>query len=164
MAYAADVVKRNLIGDFLGGFSATPTYAPIVKGLVQLDENPNPKVDKTPFTNNTGSPSSDITWYEPVFPFDIQMRTSETVTMALVSVFRDRKTGDDAKFYLVRVDFYDAATEGAYPARRMKVSAEISSVEAAGNEIVRIKGNFHQDGDHTDGTLNPTAPVTFSAA
>ena len=163
MAYDADVVTRNFIGDFLSPISETPAYSLMGKGFVSLNENPNAKIDKTPFINNTNSTGT-ITGYEPVFPFDVQMRTSETATMALVSVYRNRKIGEDAEFYLVRVDLFETPASSAYPARRFRVAAEISSVEGAGLEIVRIKGNLHQVDDAVEGTFNPTTKAFTAAA
>jgi len=156
------IVTRNLLGDYLSPASGAAAYTLMGSGVVQLDENANPKIDKTPFVNNSSS-SGVVTGYEPEFPFDAQMRTGETATMALASVMRDRKTGADAEFYYVRADLYKAPTEGAYPARKFLVCAQVTGTSAAGLEIVRIKGNLIQIGDHVDGTFNPTTKAFVAA-
>lgn len=155
------VVTRNFFGDYLSDVSETPSYSLMGLGVVQVDESPNAKVDKTPFVNNTNSTGT-ITGYEPVFPFDAQMRTGETATMKLVGIARDRKVGADAELYYIRADLYKAAVESKYPARRFKVAVEVTSIEGAGTEIVHIKGNLHQVGDATEGDFNPTT-LAFTA-
>jgi hypothetical protein len=82
--------------------------------------------------------------------------------MSLVSVGEDRKTGADAEFYYVRVNLYETATEGAYPARRIKVCAKVDSITGAGLEIVRVKGSFIEI-ECVSGTFNPTTKAFVAA-
>lgn len=155
-------IRRHLLGDYLSPASGTAAYTLMGVGVVQLDENANPKVEKTPFVNNEKTPNSSVTGYEPEFPFDAQMRSGETATMALVGVLQDRKTGADAEFLYVRVNLFETATEGAYPARRIKVCAKVDSISGAGLEIVHVKGSFIEN-ECVSGTFNPTTK-TFVAA
>lgn len=155
-------IRRHLLGDYLSPASGTAAYALMGLGVVQLDENANPKIDKTAFINNEKTPSASVVGYEPEFPFDAQMRSGETATMSLVSVGEDRKTGADAEFYYVRVNLYETATEGAYPARRIKVCAKVDSITGAGLEIVRVKGSFIEI-ECVSGTFNPTTKAFVAA-
>ena len=162
MAYDAATVTRNYLGDYLSIVSETPSYSLMGLGVVQVDENPAAKVDKTPFVNNTNATGT-ITGYERTFPFDVQMRTGEAAIMSILAIAHDSEVGADAERYYVRMDGYVTPTTGAYPARRFKVAVEVTSVEGAGTEIVRIKGTFHQVGDATAGTFNPTT-LAFTAS
>ena len=63
----------------------------------------------------------------------------------------------------MRVDLFDAATSGAYKARKFRVAVEITSISGAGNEIVKVSGSLHQIGDAVQGTFNPTTR-TFTAS
>lgn len=155
MAYEVGTVTRNYLGDYLAAVSETPTYYLMGLGVVQVDEQLNPKMDKTPFVNNTNV-SGTITGYERTFPFDVQLRTGEGATMLIEDIVRNGRIGDAAQLYYVRADLYTTPTGDAYPARRFKVALEVTSIEGAGTEIVHIKGNFHQVGDPTAGTLDPT--------
>lgn len=151
---------RNYIGDYLSAISPV-AYKLMGAGVVQVDESPNTKIDKTAFVNNANSTGT-VTGYERVFPFDVQMRTGEAATMLLVAIGRDSKTGSDAELFYVRADLYKEVSGGKYPARSFRVTAEITSIEAQGTEIVRIKGNFHQYGDYIEGDFNPTT-LAFTA-
>jgi len=155
MAYEVGTVTRNYLGDYLAAVSETPTWYLMGLGVVQVDESPNPKLDKTAFVN-TINVGADVTGYARVFPFDVQLRTGEGAAMLLVGIYRDSKIGSDAELLYVRGDLYVTPTGDLYPARKFTVAAEVTSVEAMGTEIVRIKGNFHQVGDQIEGTIDPT--------
>lgn len=161
MSYAIPTVTRNYLGDYLSAVSETPSYALMGLGVVQVDETPGAKVDKTPFVNNT-SASGTITGYERTFPFDVQLRTGEAAIMKLYDIARGSLIGSNAELYYVRADLFETAVTGAYSARRFKVAVEVTSVEGAGTEIMHIKGTFHQVGDYTEGTFNPTT-LAFTA-
>lgn len=165
MAYEVGTVTRNYVGDYLSAVSESPTYYLMGLGVVQVDEQLNPKMDKTPFVNNTNV-SGTITGYERTFPFDVQLRTGEGATMLIENILRTGAIGDAAELYYVRADLYVTPTGTApsevYPARRFKVALEVTSIEGAGTEIVHIKGNFHQVGDPTTGTLDPSGTITFA--
>jgi len=162
MAYEVGTVTRNYLGDYLAAVSETPTYYLMGLGVVQVDEQLNPKMDKTPFVNNINV-SGTVTSYERTFPFDVQLRTGEGATMLIEDIVRNSRIGSAAELYYVRADLYVTPTTGdEYPARRFKVAVEVTSIEGAGTEIVHIKGNFHQVGDPTAGTLDPTGTITFA--
>ena len=58
-----------------------------------------------------------------------------TSIMALYKVGRDHLTGSNAEFDYVRVDLFDKETEGAYPARKFRVAAEISDFAGEGGAV-----------------------------
>lgn len=155
MAYSIATVTRNYYGDYLSAVSESPSYALMGLGVVQVDENPGAKIDKTPFVNNINTTGT-ITGYERTFPFDVQLRTGEAAIMKLYDIYRGSEIGADAELYYVRADLFETPVTSTYQARRFKVAVEVTSVEGAGMEIIHIKGNFHQVGDYTEGTFNPT--------
>ena len=155
MAYGVATVTRNYLGDYLSAVSETPSYALMGLGVVQVDENPGAKIDKTPFVNNI-STTGTITGYERTFPFDVQLRTGEAAIMKLYDIARGSLTGSSAELYYVRADLFETPVTSTYSARRFKVAVEVTSIEGAGTEILHIKGTFHQVGDYTEGTFNPT--------
>ena len=151
MAYEVGTVTRNYLGDYLSAVVDPEVYSLLGLGVVQIDESLNPKLDKTPFVNNINV-SGTVTGYERTFPFDAQLRSGETAIMMLHDISRTSKIGTEAELYYTRVDLYETpGVDGLYPARRFKVAVEISSIEGAGTEIVRVKGNMHQIGDATEG-------------
>lgn len=159
MADAA-TVTRNLIGDYMSAVS--PVAFTPMGFAIQIDENPNPKMDETPFTNNTIK-SSSVVGYERTFPFDLQLRTSQAATLLLLDIARNDRIGAAAQVYYVRADLYKAPVLSAYPARKFLLTVEVTSLnEGAGMEIVHIKGNFHQCGAAVEGDYNPTTN-TFTA-
>lgn len=162
MAYDVATVTRNYLGDYLSAVSETPSYSLMGLGVVQVDENPSAKVDKTPFVNNTNATGT-ITGYERTFPFDVQMRTGEAAIMLISDIPENDSVGADAELYYVRANLYVTPTTGTYPAKRYKVAVEVTSKEGAGTEIVHVKGTFHQVGDATVGTFNPTT-LAFTAS
>ena len=156
-------VIRYMIGDYLGITSgSTTTYHLLGTGVNTLDENPAAKVDKTAFINDK-SASGTITGYENSFSFDTQFISDDDAINAIYEVARDQKTGTDAEFDYVRVDLYEEAVSGAYPARKFRVACEVTGVTGAGAEIVKVAGNLHQVGDFVEGTFNPSTK-TFTAA
>ena len=68
---------------------------------------------------------------------------------------RNRRTGVDAEFDYYRVDLFESQ-RGAnlYPARKMRVSNEVSSFEGEGGAEITVSGNLNQIGNHVDGVFN----------
>lgn len=162
MAYEAVTVKRHLVGDYLAAVSDTPVWYHMGKGTVQVDENPNPVVDKTVFVDDTVA-GGEITGYGRVFPFDVQMRTTSSAAMLLNAIYRGDKTDDDAQLLYVRADLYVTPSGDAlYPARKFPVTVKVSSITGAGLEIVRIKGEMIQNGATVYGTMDITGTLTFA--
>lgn len=156
-------VIRHQIADYLNTApSGEAAYSLMGTGYTALDENPSAKVDNTAYVSDKAS-SATITGYENSFKFDSQLISDDATIAYLYSIGRDQKTGSDAETDYVRVDLFDAATSGAYKARKFRVAVEISSISGAGNEIVKVSGSLHQIGDAVQGTFNPTTK-TFTAS
>ena len=157
-------VIRYLIADYLntaGSGTETAAYSLMGTGFNTLDENPTAKVDKTAYINDR-SASGSITGYENVFPFDTQLIADDGAIKFIYDIARNQKTGSDAETDYVRVELFETAAEGAYPARKFRVAVEVTGVSGAGTEIVKVAGNLHQVGNFQEGTFNP-ATKTFTA-
>lgn len=149
-------VIRYQVADYLNtAVSGDPDYALMGVGFNTLDENPAAKVDKTAYINDK-SASGSITGYENTFPFDTQLISDDAAIAFIYDVARNQKTGSDAETDYVRVELFEDAVSGAYPARKFRVAVEVTGITGQGTEIMKVAGNLHQVGDFTDGTFNPT--------
>lgn len=156
-------VMRYMIADYLNtGTAAEAAYSLMGTGFLTLDENPAAKMDTTAYINNK-SASGTVTGYETTFPFDTQFITDEAAVAKLYEIARGQKTGTEAELDYIRVDLYETAVSGAYPARKFRVAVEVTGITGAGTEIVKVAGNLHQVGDFTEGTFN-TSTKAFTAA
>lgn len=154
-------VQRNMIADYLDVSAAnTPKYALMGAGFTSLDENPGAQTETKVYINDRSS-STTIKSYETQFPFESELIADEDAIMALYKVGRNHLTGADAEFDYVRVDLYETPTEGAYPARKFKVAAEISDFSGGGGETIVVSGNLNAVGDPIDGTFD-TKTKTFT--
>lgn len=155
-------VIRYMIADYLNtGTDSTETYSMMGAGFTALDENPSAKVDKTAYISDR-SASGSITGYENKFAFDTQLISDDAAVKYLYNVARNQKVGEEAETDYVRVDLYETAESGAYPARKFRVAIEVTGITGAGTEIVRVAGNLHQVGDFVEGTFDP-GTKTFTA-
>ena len=155
-------VMRYMIADYLNtGTSSEEAYSLMGTGFLTLDENPTAKMDSTAYINNK-SASGTVTGYQTTFPFDTQFVSDEAAVKKLYDIARNQKTGTDAEVDYIRVDLYDtAAPEGSYPARKFRVSVEVTGITGAGTEIMKVAGNLHQVGDFVEGSFN-TKTRTFT--
>lgn len=149
-------VIRHHIADYLAPVagSGSETYALMGVGFSAMDEQPSAKVDKSAFINDT-STSGTITGYENKFAFDTQLISDEVAIKQIYDIARNQKVGSDAEAFYVRVELFDGE-EGAsaYPARRFKVAVEVSNINGAGTEIMKVTGTLHQVGNFEDGTFD----------
>lgn len=149
-------VIRYQVADYLNtAASGDPSFALMGVGFNTLDENPAAKVDKTAYINDK-SASGSITGYENTFPFDTQLISDDDAIAFIYDVARNQKTGSDAETDYVRVELYEDAVSGAYPARKFRVAVEVTGITGQGTEIMKVAGNLHQVGNFVDGTFNPT--------
>ena len=149
-------VQRNMIADYLDvGASDTAEYVLMGSGFTSLDESPGAQTETKVYINQA-SASTTIKSYETQFPFESELIADEKAIMALYKVGRDHLTGSTAEFDYVRVDLFDKETEGAYPARKFRVAAEISDFAGEGGETVTVSGNLNAVGDPIQGTFNPS--------
>lgn len=149
-------VIRYQVADYLNtAASGDAAFALMGVGFNTLDESPSAKVDKTAYINDR-SASGSITGYENTFPFDTQLISDDDAIKFIYDIARNQKTGSDAETDYVRVELFETATAGAYPARKFRVAVEVTGITGQGTEIMKVAGNLHQVGNFVDGTFNPT--------
>lgn len=147
-------VQRNMIADYLDvGTSEKSDFVLMGAGFTSLDESPGAQTETKVYINDK-SASTTIKSYETQFSFESELISDEKAIMALYKVGRDHSTGFEAEFDYVRVDLYETATEGGYPARKFKVAAEISDCSGEGGETVVVSGNLNAVGDPINGTFD----------
>ena len=144
-------ILRNKIADYLGKGTEIMFMG---AGFNSLNEEPNAQTSSKTYINEVNS-TTRITNYQPVFPYDSDFMKAEKAIYELYLTGRNRKTGVDAEFDYYRVDLFEAQ-RGAnlYPARKMRVSNEVSSFEGEGGAEITVSGNLNQIGNHVDGVFN----------
>lgn len=144
-------ILRNKIADYLGKGTEIMFMG---AGFNSLNEEPNAQTSSKTYINEVNS-TTRITNYQPVFPYDSDFMKDEKAIYELYLTGRNRLTGTDAEFDYYRVDLFEAA-RGAnlYPARKMRVSNEVSSFEGEGGAEITVSGNLNQVGSHVDGVFN----------
>lgn len=158
-------VIRHQIADYLNvGSKETPEYALMGAGFTALDENPNAKIEKTPYITDK-STSGTIVGYENSFPFAAQHIADDEAIRFIHNIARNQKTGEEAETDYVRVELYQQAEGDAYPARKFRVAVEVTSESGEGVSIVNLAGNLHQVGNFEDGKFDvKTQTFTANAA
>lgn len=156
-------IMRHMVADYLNtATAAEAVYSLMGSGFTALDENPAAKVDKTAYITDR-SASGTITGYENSFAFDTQFIADDAAVKFIYDIARGQKTGEEAETDYVRVELYETAEGGAYPARKFRVAIEVTGITGAGTEIMKVAGNLHQVGSFVEGTFNPETK-TFTAA
>lgn len=135
-------------------------YALMGVGFNSLDENPSAKIETTAYISDR-SASGVVTGYENTFPFDTQLIDDEDAIGFIYDVARNQKVGSECEADYVRIDGFKEKAEGGYPARKFRVTVEVSSISGAGTEIMRMAGNLHQVGNFVDGWFD-TETKTFT--
>ncbi len=152
-------VIRYMIADYLNtGTKDAESYSLMGSGFTALDEKPSAKVDKTPYISDR-SASGSITGYDNSFAFDTQLISDDAAVKYIYEIARNQKVGVEAETDYVRVDLFEKAVDGAYPARKFRVAVEVSGTTGAGTDIMKVAGNLHQVGNFTEGTFNPETKV-----
>ena len=144
-------ILRNKIADYLGKGTEIMFMG---AGFNSLNEEPNAQTSSKTYINEVNS-TTRITNYQPVFAYDSDFMKDEKAIYELYLTGRNRLTGADAEFDYYRVDLFEAQ-RGAnlYPARKMRVSNEVSSFEGEGGSEITVSGNLNQIGNHVDGVFN----------
>lgn len=143
------------------GTSETPNIQLMNVGITQLNESSNPIEKSTQYIGDKAV-SNKVTGYDNQFPITSDLIKNNAVVEALYDVFRQRKTGADAKFDFYIVELWnETTTTGTYQARKIKVSAVIESKEANPGETITFSGNLKGIGDFKYGTF-ATATKTFT--
>ena len=145
-------VIRYQVADYMntatnGGLEA---YALMGMGFTSLDENPSAKIGTTAYISDR-SASGVVTGYETTFPFNTQLIDDEAAINFIYDVARNQKAGSEAESDYVRVELFKEKDTKGYPARKFRVTVEVSSISGAGTEIMTVAGNLHQVGNFVDG-------------
>ena len=144
-------ILRNKIADYLGKGTEIMFMG---AGFNSLNEEPNAQTSSKTYINEVNS-TTRITNYQPVFPYDSDFMKDEKAIYELYLTGRNRKTGTDAEFDYYRVDLFEQVRGTShYPARKMRVSNEVSSFEGEGGAEITVSGNLNQIGNHVDGVFN----------
>lgn len=144
-------ILRNKIADYLGKGTEIMFMG---AGFNSLNEEPNAQTSSKTYINEVNS-TTRITNYQPVFAYDSDFMKDEKAIYELYLTGRNRLTGADAEFDYYRVDLFEAARGvNLYPARKMRVSNEVSSFEGEGGSEITVSGNLNQIGKHVDGVFN----------
>ena len=143
------------------GTSETPNIQLMNVGITQLNESSNPIEKSTQYIGDKAV-SNKVTGYDNQFPITSDLIKNNAVVEALYDVFRQRKTGADAKFDFYIVELWnETTTSGTYEARKITVSAVIESKEANPGETITFSGNLKGIGDFKYGTF-ATATKKFT--
>ena len=155
-------IARKLVEDFINCAPAetTAVYELLGKDLEELTIEMNANINKK--KNILGENSIQIDGYEKEASVEPYIADSGTELFTfLKGIIDDEKIMDDLKTDVVRVDLYETATSGAYPA--MKEECFIEVVSHGGDTTgYQIPFNIHYTGVRTKGTFNP-ATKTFTA-
>ena len=150
----AETIIRNMIADYLDvGTGGTPEYVLMGTGFNSLDESPQAQVDTKAYISDK-SATTTIKGYQAQFPFDTDLIKDEKAVMALYNVGRNQLQAGRAVMTYVRVELFEDAAAGAYPARQFKVAVQVDSISGAGAEVIHVSGNLNGVGDFVAGTFN----------
>lgn len=144
-------ILRNKIADYLGKGAEIMFMG---AGFNSLNEEPNAQTSSKTYINEVNS-TTRITNYQPVFAYDSDFMKDEKAIYELYLTGRNRRTGVDAEFDYYRVDLFEQVRGTShYPARKMRVSNEVSSFEGEGGAEITVSGNLNQIGNHVDGVFD----------
>lgn len=152
-----NIVQRHQIASYLGEKAAgaeNQTYNLMGTGFTDLNESPNSETKEKQYINDKAKTTT-ISKYGASWEFTSDMIVTEKPVEQLYLVGRNQLTGSAAEFDYIQVDLFREASSGAYPARKFKVSAEISDFSPDDTDM-QVNGTLHQVGDFTEGTFNPT--------
>lgn len=126
------------------------------EGWTVYTESPNAQTKERKFINDTTS-STSITSYKPQYAFEALLYFNDPAIAKVYEIAKSRKTGANARVVLVIVDKFATETAGAYPARKITSTVEVSSFDD--DDDIILKGNFNAWGTEIPGTFNPTTGV-----
>lgn len=145
-------ILRNKIADYLGKDNKIMYMG---TGFNSLNEQPNAQTNQKTYINEVNS-TTNITSYQPVFAYNSDLMKDEEAVYALYKTGRNRDTGVNAEFDYYRVDLFENRNGNHYPARKMRVSNEVSSFDGEGGQEITVSGNLNQIGDNIDGMFDVT--------
>lgn len=151
-----EAVMRYNVADYLE--TSDGNFALMGIGFNTLDENPTAQKDSKTYINQKAQ-TTQIKGYQPTFPFDTDLISSEEAVMALYDIGRNQKTGADAELGYVRVELFKpvADQENVFEARKFKVAVEVANITGEGGGIMKMTGNLNGVGDFVAGTFNTTS-------
>ena len=150
-----NTVMRSMIVDFLhcdtGGKQG---FYLMGMGFTSLDENPNAQAEQRAYINDR-SVSSIIRGYETQFPFATDLIQSEPPIMKILDIGRNQRRGSAAEAEYVRTEaFLSTGIADVHPARKFRVSIEVTNTTGEGAQLVECSGNLNQVGDFTPGAFS----------
>lgn len=131
-------------------------YYKMGEGWQVFTESPSAQTKERKFINNTTS-STSITGYKPQYAFEALLYFNDPAISKVYNIAKLRKTGSDARVPLIIMDEFGTAVSGAYPARKITATVEVSSFDD--DDDIILKGNFNAWGTEIPGTFNPTTGV-----
>lgn len=131
-------------------------------GVSKMDESSNPTEKSVQYIGDK-SKSNKITGYDNQFSLEMDLIKNEDVIEDLHDIFYYRKTGVDAQRYVYIVDLWKPieSKKGVYRARKIKVSAVMSSKTPAPGETITLGGDLKGIGDFVYGEFD-TATKKFT--
>lgn len=150
-----NVVQRHLVGNYLGenaAGSANQTYNLMGLGFTEINGKTGVETKEKQYVHQKAK-TTRVSSYNAAWDFTADHIPSQTPISQLYNVGRNQLTGDAACFDYIVVDLWDTPTQTSYPARKFKVSAEISEYSPDDSEM-QVKGTLHQQGDFVEGTFN----------
>ena len=157
-----NTVMRSMIADFLYCDAGDKRgFFLMGMGFTTLDENPNAQAEQRAYISDR-SASSIIRGYETQFPFATDMIQSEPPVMKILDIGRNQLRGAAAETEYVRVEtFLPTGVVDVHPARKFRVSIEVTDVTGEGAQLVECSGNLNQVGDFMPGVFNITSKTFY---
>lgn len=131
-------------------------------GVSKMEESSNPTEKSIQYIGDK-SKSNKVTGYDNQFGIEMDLIKNETVIEDLHDIFYYRKTGVSAQRYVYIVDLWKPVEDktGVYRARKIKVSAVMSSKTPNPGETITVGGDLKGIGDFEYGTFD-VATKTFT--
>jgi len=137
-------------------------------GYTTLNEEPSAQVSDKRYICDASS-TKQVTGYEASNPFTADDIQSDPTIAHIADVAKNRRTGSAAEADYYRVDLTGdedlvagGVTSGEFPARKVRVSIEVSSFSDEDGECT-IEGNLNEIGDIVAGLFDTTTR-TFTPA
>lgn len=122
----------------------------------KLTESPSAQTKSKKYVNETEERET-ISRYKPSYAFECDLDYTEPPVAKVYDIGTNRVTGSGAIVTVYIVDLFKGATGSAYPARKLNVAVNISSIDD--DDDMKITGNFNGQGAAVKGMFNTTAPA-----
>lgn len=123
--------------------------------ITQLDENSNPTESEKQYIHQK-SKTNKVTGFSDEFPITQDLVKGDEVCEHFYSIFRDRKTGENAQVIHYIVELWNQVSnqENTYKARKQTQSVIITGKTANPGEQITFTGSLKSVDDFVDGTFN----------